>query len=408
MRLIMKTTVLAVAAIVAGSGTAVATGNPADARRVETVTYHLGDQAFTPPADLGNEGKNELDGVVYYPSDVSAGTHPLIMIEHGSWQTCADRAATDANTAAQAALAAAEKAGDDAEAARQQKIVEQTSARMWTWPCAPGVPPMPSNAGYEYLGRQLAQLGFVVVSIGTNGINATAAGQAPTVYYTRAALLNAQLTLWQQLASNGQGPLHGHFTDPATGKPRNVGFQGHLNMGDVGTLGHSMGGGGVLQQAADQRHGDWPAGVTVKAVFALAPTDNWNDEPVTQVPFAQMWGTCDQVNTGNYFAGNSGANQVPIYRYTLTGGNHDSYNTEWSPSGHQVGSHDDALPGTRPGTCASQFPDGPQQDQPQLTETRQRASPRPTSPRSSSASSTAATTSTPYSPASAARPACRT
>ncbi|MFF4600094.1 hypothetical protein [Amycolatopsis sp. NPDC001319] len=373
MRLIMKTTVLAVAAIVAGSGTAVATGDPAATRRVETVAYDLGDQAFTPPADLGYEGKNELDGVVYYPSDLAVGTHPVIMIEHGSWQTCADRAATDANAAAQAALAAAQKAGDDAEAARQSAIVEQTSARMWAWPCAPGVPPLPSEAGYEYLGRQLARLGFVVVSIGTNGINATAGGQAPTVYYARAALLNAQLALWQQLASTGQGPLRGHFTDPATGKPRAVGFQGHLNLDDVGTIGHSMGGGGVMQQAADQRRGDWPAGVTVKAVFALAPTDNWNDEAVTQVPFAQMWGTCDQVNTGRYFTSNSGHNQVPIYRFTLTGGNHDNYNTQWSPSGHQVGSYDDAVPGTRPGTCRSQFPDGPQQDQPRLTEPRQRA-----------------------------------
>ncbi|MGW4489735.1 hypothetical protein ACWEOE_38610 [Amycolatopsis sp. NPDC004368] len=238
-----------------------------------------------------------------------------------------------------------------------------------------------------------ARRGFVVVSIGANGINATAAVQAPTVYYARAALLNAHLAMWQ-LSATGSGPLSGHFTDPASGKARTVGFRGHVDLGDVGTVGHSMGGGGVMHQAADQRHGDWPAGVTVKAVLALAPTDNGNDEAATQVPFARMWGTCDQINTGNYFKGNSGDNQVPIYRFTLTGGNHDNYNTEWSPSGGQVGSHDDAIPGSRPGTCVPQFPDGPQQDQRELTENRQRAITTPTPPRSSSAFSMTARTST--------------
>ncbi|UOZ03490.1 hypothetical protein [Amycolatopsis sp. WQ 127309] len=370
MRMIMAIAALAAATVTGPSAAAAAESGY---RPVNTLVYDLGDQAFRPPASSGYDGANELNGIVYYPADLERGNHPLIMIQHGYWQTCADRVATERNTAAQAAFDAAQQAGDDQEAARQEKILTETSALMNRWPCAPGTKPLPSFAGYDYLGRQLASRGFVVVSVGVNGINSTSPGQAPSVYYARAALINAQLGLWQQLASTGQGPLRGRLIDPRTGRPAGVDFRGHVDLTDVGTIGHSMGGGGVMQQAADIRHGEWPPGVRVRAVFALAPTDNWNGEAVTQVPFAIMWGTCDQVNTGDYFASNAGRNHAPIYHYTLTGGNHDNYNTEWSPAGGQVGAHDEAIPGSAPGTCRTQFPGGPQSDQRELTEIRQRA-----------------------------------
>lgn len=379
MRTIMRgalSTVVLLATALVLPVTASATASTPDiggVHRVETLRYDLGDEAFQPPSSIGYEGGNELDGAVYFPADIGRGTHPLIMVEHGYWSTCADRAAWNRNQAAVVALAAAQKAGNDAEITKQQQIISETGTVLQSWPCAAGTPQIPSYLGYDYLAEQLAGLGFVVVSIGTNGINATSFGQAPTVYYARAALINKQLALWQQLAATGQGPLRGHFTDPATGKPRDVDFRGHVDLTDVGTIGHSMGGGGVMQQAADIRHGEWPAGVAVKAVFALAPTDNWNGEAVTQIPFATMWGTCDQVNTGAYFEQASGKNSAPIYKYTLTGGNHDAYNTQWSPSSGQVAAHDDALPGTKPGYCQAQFPGSTAHpDQKALTEQQQR------------------------------------
>ena len=308
----------------------------ADPHDVLSVTYNLGDQAFQPPASIGYDGRNELNGVVFYPRDLASGTHPLVMIEHGLWDTCAIGTGT------------------------QQ------------WPCPNGVGQIPSYRGYDYLAKQLAGLGFVVVSIGANGINATSFGQAPTVYYARAALINAQLAMWQQLSATGGGPLGGHFVDAAGGKST-VDFKGHVDLTDVGTIGHSMGGGGVMQQIADIRHDEWPPGVTVRATFAFAPTDNWNGEIVTKVPFATMWGTCDQVNTGSYFQQSKGNNTVPIYRYTLTGGNHDFYNTQWSPSSGQIGAYDDAIGGTKAGTCQAQIPgQTTHPDQRELTEQQQR------------------------------------
>ncbi|MFF6995913.1 hypothetical protein ACFY93_13305 [Streptomyces sp. NPDC008313] len=118
----------------------------------------------------------------------------------------------------------------------------------------------------------------------------------------------------------------------------------------------------------------WPAGIGIKAAFALAPTSNWDNEPVTKTPFAVMWGTCDAVNTGSYFEDNRDANRAPLYKYAPSGGNHDYYNRQWSPSSGQVAAHDDAQPGTRPGTCASQYygQNHPQVDQPRLGEHDQR------------------------------------
>nr|WP_168720643.1 alpha/beta hydrolase [Streptomyces sp. SAT1]ANO42463.1 hypothetical protein A8713_034980 [Streptomyces sp. SAT1] len=336
--------------------------------------YDLGDQAFTPPAALGYQGRAELAADVYYPAHLGTGRHPLVLMQHGSWETCADAGAEAESRAAQQARDRAEQAGDTAEAARQQAVVDRASARLWAWPCAPGTAPILSSGGYDYLARALAARGFVVVSVGANGINATAAGQADTVYQARAALIERHLLMWQRLARSGDGPLRGALTDPRTKAPVTADFRGRVDLGDVGLLGHSMGGGGVMQEIADSSRAHWPAGVTVKAAFTLAPTATWDGDPVTRTPFAVMWGTCDQVNTGSFFEQNSAANRAPIYKYTLTGGNHAFYNRQWSPSSGQVASRDDALPGGAPGTCLSQYDDParPQRDQPRLAEEQQR------------------------------------
>jgi hypothetical protein len=351
---------------------------PVDAeqqRGTGVVYYNLGDKAFPPPFDVDYVGDNELNGMVWYPPHLTRGTHPLILIEHGNWHTCADRRAKNAQDAAVKKLTEDEQNGDTEDAAIQQKIIQESGAALYSWPCVPNVRPLPSYQGYDYLARQLAARGFVVVSIGTNGINATSAGQAPSVYLNRAALANKHLELWQQLSATGQGPLRGKFTDPASGRSRDVDFTGHVDLTNVGTIGHSMGGGGVFQQAADGWHDKEPAGVDIKAVFGLAPTFNWNGDPVTRIPFAVMWGTCDAVNTGSYFEDNAGKATAPLYKYTLTGGNHDYYNTQWSPSSGQVGAYDDARPGATPGTCSPQFPSGGPQNSPdarKLTEQQQR------------------------------------
>ncbi|MFI8930348.1 alpha/beta hydrolase family protein [Streptomyces sp. NPDC053474] len=353
----------------AASPGAVGSGSPSVGR----VTYDLGDQAFVPAPPY--RGKNEIAAVVHYPKGpgakgVAPGRHPLIVMQHGLWNTCADRAAQHRMVKAKKALAAAEKAGDKAEADRQLKIMGEMGDRLSAWPCRPGIAPLPSSSGYDYLAKDLARQGFVVVSMGANGINATSSGQADSVYQARAALINKHLDLWRQLDA-GKGPLKGKLKDAKTGRASAASFTERVDLGRVGTLGHSMGGGGVMQHASDKRHGDWPAGVKVKAALGLAPTATWENEPVTQVPMAVLWGTCDQVNTGEYVKWNKGRNKAPLHGITLTGGNHNYFNTQWSPRSGQVAGENDAVPGGRPGRCVAQ--DGTNQQHKGLDETTQRS-----------------------------------
>ncbi|WP_431946336.1 alpha/beta hydrolase [Actinacidiphila sp. bgisy167] len=341
---------------------------------VSEVLYDLGDEAFRPPRSLGYVGDNELNGAVYVPADLAHGRHPLIVIEHGIHATCADADAARDLAAAQEALARDEEAGDTADAEKQQAIIEAAVAALWAWPCAPGTDRIPSHRGYDYLGRDLARRGFVVVSIGTNGINATSAGQADTVYQARAALIERHLVMWRQLALTGGGPLKGRFTDAASGRVSAVDFRGHVDLGDVGLIGHSMGGGAVMQEIDDSNRASWPQGVSIRAAFALAPAQTWDPVTVTKTPFAVMWGTCDVTNGGTYVEQNEGANTVPLHKFTVTGGVHNFYNRQWSPAGGQVMAEDDSVPGSRPGTCQAQFQDAPlpQPDQDELSEAQQR------------------------------------
>ncbi|MBW1599481.1 alpha/beta hydrolase [Streptomyces sp. JJ38] len=335
--------------------------------KVGVVHYDLGDQVFTPPAPY--KGRSELAAVVHYPKDLARGRHPLIVMQHGYWHTCADGQAQAALEAARKALTEAQKNGDQAEVARQDKLVSKASASRSSWPCRDGVAPLPSSSGYDYLAKALARQGFVVVSMGANGINATSFGQADSVYQARAALINKHLEMWRQL-NLGKGPLKGKLTDPRTGKASRVQFTGRVNLARVGTLGHSMGGGGVMQHASDNGHAAWPEDVDVKAALGLAPTGLWDKEPVTKIPLAVLWGTCDQVNTGEYVNWNKGNNRAPLHGVTLTGGNHNYVNTQWSPSSGQVGAVDDAVPARSPGHCVSQ--DGKEQEHRALDEATQR------------------------------------
>jgi dienelactone hydrolase len=334
--------------------------------RVAVAEYHLGDTAFRMSGFVV-----ELAGVVHYPTDVGTGTHPLVMISHGLFATCADRAAGAAWAAANEALNGRDPVRDPAERARQEKIRQETDARLSRWPCAAGVPAVPNFRGYDYLADRLASFGFVVVSVSANGINAGSATGGDD-FPVRAALVDKHLQMWQQLSGTGGGPL-GAVLPGAV-------FRGHVDLTDVGTIGHSRGGRAAVYQAADAHRGDWPAGVQVKAVVPLEPvlTGGGDDYLITRIPFLTVMGSCDSVSnplSDGYFDAAAGRNRAPIHQIMVHGANHNFFNTQWSPSSGQVTSVDDAYAGAgppypSPGHCRTT--DASHADEKQLTEDEQR------------------------------------
>lgn len=149
--------------------------------KVAVADYNLGDSAFRIPGftTFGSDkpAPLELAGRVHYPSDLNNGPYPLVLLAHGLWSTCADRAASDEFDAANKILYGPNPPEDPEELARLEAISERTGELLNRWPCAPGTPGLPSLRGYDYLGQQLASHGFVVVSIGVNGVNVGEMGE---------------------------------------------------------------------------------------------------------------------------------------------------------------------------------------------------------------------------------------
>ncbi|MEV4400306.1 hypothetical protein [Nonomuraea sp. NPDC049607] len=246
------------------------------------VTYDFGDTAYAPP---GLDGKRmELKAAVTYPRKLDGGKHPLVMMLHGWGDTCA--------------------AGDK-------------PVRGQGWPCAKGAKPVDNYLGYAYLAEALADKGYIVVSVAANGIQAQEKDEGHTA---RAALLDKHLQMWTQLSA-GEGPLRELKQ-----------FTGHVDLDRVGTLGHSRGGGGVIAQALDGHTP--PAGVHVRAAMALAPAMNGIDadkEHITRIPLAVVAGTCDAMWEDGKVAATMAAGNSNAEHHDVPGGNHNFFNTIWTP-----------------------------------------------------------------------------
>jgi len=345
---------------------------------IGVLTYSLGDRAFTIKG-YGEDGKPpvpiELTGVVHYPLRLT-GKLPLVVLQHGLWQTCLDRAAVEK---AKRLQAQADAATDPAEKERLENESSAAYAATTQWPCAPGVPGVKSYRGYDYLGSALAAKGFVVLSISANGVNAGPMGEAQDM--ARAAVGNEHLRLWRDLAAGG-GPLAGALRDARTGKTVTSPFRGHLDLQRVGLMGHSRGGRGMMWQAAGKHAGQIPRGVRIRAAMTLASPepgaiDPADPDPVlvadyrtTRIPLLVWNGTCDY-SAGGQWDWLVAPSRAPVHRMLVHGANHNFPNTQWSPSSGLLFAGDDADDGghPKPGQCVAR-PD--KQVEKQLTEAEER------------------------------------
>jgi hypothetical protein len=289
--------------------------------QVATAEYNFGDSAAVVP---GVPGPVELRGSVTYPTDLAASIHPLIVFLHGRHNTC---------------------------------FTGSTS--FGGWPCAAGQQPITSYHGYDYIAQNLASYGFIVVSISANGINAADNSTADLGALGRAQLIQGHLNLWNTFNTVGGAPFGSLFV-------------GTIDMQNIGTMGHSRGGEGVVRHFQYNQSLGSPYGI--KAIFAVAPTD-FNREIINRVPLAVTLPYCDgDVITleGVHYYDDSRYNVPgdPAGKHALLvmGADHNFYNTVWTPGLFPAGGKDDWLPtgdpfcGTGPGnqrlTPAQQRADG--------------------------------------------------
>ena len=215
--------------------------------------YNFGDTALTLP---NFPGPIELHASITYPTDLSGGSKPLIIFEHGRHSTAYD---------------------------------PTTGVATLDWPPAAGELPIPSYQGYDYLSDVLASDGYIVVSISANGINAkdTPSPTNPNAPNDLGALARAQLI--QAHLDILKGFDTGDGSTPY-GAPFGSLFVGKIDLQDVGLMGHSRGGEGVVREYQYNQSLGSPYGI--KAVLPLAPVD-FNREVINNVPLSVMLSYAD-------------------------------------------------------------------------------------------------------------------
>jgi hypothetical protein len=259
------------------------------------IEYNLGDTAFMPP---GFPGPVEINSVVHYPTDLAAGPFPLVIFIHGRHATC-----------------------------------YLGGSAFLEWPCTPPRQSITSYLGYEYIQSVLASNGYVVASIGANGINARDNSVNDLGMLARAQTIQYHLDLWSDWNTVGGAP----FKDPNL-------FLGRVNMNNIGTMGHSRGGEGVARHFIYNRSLGSPYGI--QAVLPLAPVD-FQRPDVDRVPMEMLVGYCDgDVSDlqGAHFYDDvryTSGDPTPKHNTLVMGANHNFFNTVWTPGIGLPGAADD-------------------------------------------------------------------
>ncbi len=258
--------------------------------------YNFGDTAFQP---TNFPGPVELIASVHSPTNLPGGPFPLVIFLHGRHATCF-----------MGTTASAE------------------------WPCAAGNSPIPSYKGYDYTSKVLASHGYIVVSISANGINA--ADSPPAVpdggAQARAELIQKHLDILRTFNTTG-------------GPPFGTKFVGKIDLNRVGTMGHSRGGEGVVRHFQLNAAQGSPYGI--QAVFPLAAV-NFSRFVINNVALGVLLPYCDgdvvdlqgvhHYDDARY---NVPGDPDPKHTILVMGGNHNFYNTIWTPGEFPAGTFDD-------------------------------------------------------------------
>lgn len=300
----------------------------------------------------GYDCEVQLAGAFYYPTPLT-GTHPVVILLHGNHATCGHAYNPPPG-------------GTDPPGLPGAPRIDVTITYTGTGACDAGNPiVVPSYRGYDYIANKLASWGYVVVSMDVNrGVNGL--GGAPGVagdyslIRARGVLVLKTLALLSQWNATGDVP----------GSAGDI-LQAHLDLTQVGLMGHSRGGEGVraafslfdgttptpsgvnpvtlnpIYFAANP----WPgriAGLNVRAIFEIGPTDAGQvDLPVAPTPtftffnpLGTVWNVLLPMCDGDvsdlegvrpFDRSIMDLESPPIQKstYTAWGTNHNFFNTQW-------------------------------------------------------------------------------
>ncbi len=262
--------------------------------------YNLGDLAYAPPPAAMFPANMEVRGSVHYPADIAtSGPFPVLIWMHGRHETC-------------------------------YQVSDSTTSS--DWPCPTGWQPIVSYEGYDYAARTMASYGYIVISVSANAINAIDGGLSDAGMNARGVLVQHHLDLWNTWNTTG-------------GAPFGTTFVGKLDMQNIGTMGHSRGGEGVVFNAEYNRSLGSPYGI--KAVLTLAPVD-FSRHVLNGIPLMDIAPYCDgDVSDlqGVHFYDDARykdlTDETPKHIVLMMGANHDFFNTVWTPGSYIAGGADD-------------------------------------------------------------------
>lgn len=226
--------------------------------------------------------KSELRAKVYAPKG-APGKRPMVVFLHGFHEAC--------------------YGGDEVQ----------------RWPCATNQRPVPSFRGYDAPGIELAKHGYVVVSISANAVNRNASKTLDAGTRLRGELVLAHLDLWKRSAPYA------------------------VDFGNIGLMGHSRGGEGVVAAALANAARPHPYGI--KAVLPLASTSATR-QALPGVALNLLMGYCDgdvYDLQGQHLYDDSrlAPDTAPKSAVLLMGANHNFFNSEWTPGQAEAPATDD-------------------------------------------------------------------
>ncbi|WP_141732508.1 hypothetical protein [Oligoflexus tunisiensis] len=192
-----------------------------------------------------------------------------------------------------------------------------------TGACPAGMIEAPSHKGYEYLANVLTSYGYAVISVNPNrgiqGINNFNSPIDPSYILARAALLRKHITYLKSGFARANS----------------------LDLQQLGLLGHSRG--GDTMRAFYNTYKE-PGEFQVRAIYELAPIDSGSGKSFDApgVPWGVMIGACDGDVTAfqgihpyrRMWAQKSSTSMISIV--TLTGANHNYFNTEWQTTDARI------------------------------------------------------------------------